>query len=106
MAAHRSSWRRTATFTVVVYCAFSLHAQNGGPLRRTDWAASNDWPVYHGSSANIKYSTLEQVTPANVRNLREVWRYSSTQASDTNTTDMKTNPLIIEGTLYGLNPLL
>jgi len=106
MAAHWSSWRRTVTFTIVVCCAFSLHAQKPGPARRTDWAASNDWPVYHGSSANIKYSTLDQVTPANVRNLREVWRYSSTQASDTNTTDMKTNPLIIEGTLYGLNPQL
>jgi quinoprotein glucose dehydrogenase len=89
-----------------VCCAFVLHAQKPGSARRTDWAASNDWPVYHGSSANIKYSTLVQVTPANVRNLREVWRYSSTQASDTNTTDMKTNPLIIEGTLYGLNPQL
>jgi len=106
MVAHRSSRRHTAAFTIVVCCAFVLHAQKPGSARRTDWAASNDWPVYHGSSANIKYSTLVQVTPANVRNLREVWRYSSTQASDTNTTDMKTNPLIIDGTLYGLNPQL
>ena len=34
------------------------------------------------------------------------WRYSSTQASETNTTDMKTNPLIVDGVLYGLNPQL
>jgi quinoprotein glucose dehydrogenase len=87
MATHRS-------FAVVVCCAVSLLAQN------------RDWPVYHGSSGNTKYSTLDQITPANVRNLREVWRYSSTQASDTNTTDMKTNPLIIDGVLYGLNPQL
>ena len=78
------------SFAVVVCCAAALVAQKPAP--RTDWAASNNWPVYHGSSANIKYSSLEQITPGNVRNLREVWRYSSTQASDTNTTDMKTNP--------------
>ena len=106
MAVHLSSRGRAAAFLIGVCCAVSLLAQKPGPVRRTDWAASNDWPVYHGSSANIKYSTLDQVTPANVRNLREVWRYSSTQASDTNTTDMKTNPLIIDGTLYGLNPQL
>src|SRR5437763_902504 len=97
MAAHRS-------FAVVICCAASVLAQKPAP--RTDWAASNNWPVYHGSSANIKYSSLDQITGANVRNLREAWRYSSTQASDTNTTDMKTNPLIIDGTLYGLNPQL
>ena len=84
----------------------TARSQKEPAVHRTDWAASNDWPVYQGSSANIKYSTLDQVTPANVRNLRAAWRYSSTQASDTNTTDMKTNPLILDGTLYGLNPQL
>jgi quinoprotein glucose dehydrogenase len=106
MAVHLPSCRRAAAFLIGVCCTVPLLAQKPGPVRRTDWAAANDWPVYHGSSANIKYSTLDQVTPANVRNLREVWRYSSTQVSDTNTTDMKTNPLIIDGTLYGLNPQL
>src|SRR4051794_37788631 len=105
MSVHVSSWRRAA-FVIGVCCTACLLGQKPGPVQRTDWAASNDWPVYHGSSANIEYSTLNQVTPANVRNLREGWRYSSTQASDTNTTDMKTNPLIIDGTLYGLNPQL
>src|SRR5215831_1983611 len=112
MAEHRSFWRRRAKITVLVCCVFSFLAsrtalsQKPAPVHRTDWAASNDWPVYHGSRANIKYSTLDQVTPANVRNLRVAWRYSSTQASDTNTTDMKSNPLIIGGVLYGLNPQL
>src|ERR1051325_1334079 len=80
--------------TLALYFAVSLLAQK------------HDWPVYQGSSANTKYSPLDQVTPANVRNLRVAWRYSSSQASDTNTTDMKTNPLIIDGVLYGLNPQL
>lgn len=112
MAPNRSSWRRSATLSLLACCAFAFvflrpaRSQKAGADDRTDWAASKNWPVYQGSSANIKYSTLDQVTPANVKNLREAWHYSSTQASETNTTDMKTNPLIIDGTLYGLNPQL
>ena len=34
------------------------------------------------------------------------WTYSSGEASETNKTDMKTNPLIVNGVLYGLNPQL
>jgi quinoprotein glucose dehydrogenase len=65
-----------------------------------------DWPVYNGGNENIKYSALKQINPDNVKNLQQVWRYSSTQSSETNTTDMKTNPVIVDGTLYGLNPEL
>jgi hypothetical protein len=63
MVAYKFAWRRMARFTIVGCCAFLLHAQKPGTVRRTDWAASSDWPVYHGSSANIKYSTLDQVNP-------------------------------------------
>ena len=65
-----------------------------------------DWKVYGGSSENIKYSALEQIDTANVKTLRVAWEYSSGQASATNTTDMKTNAIIIDGILYGLNPQL
>ena len=65
-----------------------------------------DWKVYGGSSENIKYSALEQIDTTNVKTLRVAWEYSSGQASATNTTDMKTNAIIIDGILYGLNPQL
>ena len=80
MAKHRFFWRGRATITVLICCVFSFLAsrtarsQKSARVHRTDWTASNDWPVYHGSSANIKYSTLDQVTPANVRSLRVAWR--------------------------------
>jgi quinoprotein glucose dehydrogenase len=65
-----------------------------------------DWKIYGGSSENIKYSALQQIDTANVKNLRVAWEYSSGQASTTNTTDMKTNAIIIDSILYGLNPQL
>src|ERR1700738_2977929 len=66
----------------------------------------NEWGVYGGSNENIKYSPLKQITTANVKTLIKAWTYSSSQASDTNRTDMKVNPLIVDGVLYGLNPQL
>lgn len=98
------NWLLAATVCGAFWYAIATDArgQRSGPAGQK----VSNWPVYGGSSANIKYSPLTQITPENVKNLQVVWRYSSTQASETNTTDMKTNPLIVDGTLYGLNPEL
>jgi quinoprotein glucose dehydrogenase len=95
----------SGTLLSIVVCA--AQTRNAGHrVSETKKANHKDWAVYEGGNENIKYSALDQITPANVKNLQVVWRYSSGEASDTNTTDMKTNPLIVDGTLYGLNPQL
>ncbi|HUP13151.1 MAG TPA: hypothetical protein VM187_13080, partial [Niastella sp.] len=66
----------------------------------------NSWGVYGGSPENIKYSALNQINTDNVKKLKLAWEYSSGQASATNTTDMKTNAIVVDGVLYGLNPQL
>ncbi len=65
-----------------------------------------NWRAYGGSSANIKYSALTEIDTSNIKKLKIAWIYSSGQASATNTTDMKTNAIVIDGILYGLNPQL
>ncbi len=65
-----------------------------------------NWGVYGGNSENIKYSALKEVDTGNVKNLKIAWVYSSGQTSATNTTDMKTNAIVVDGVLYGLNPQL
>ena len=97
--------------SVVVACAlFSIAASlaQTEKLERDRPVAESyrDWKVYSGGNGNIKYSGLDQIDSGNVARLKVAWTYSSTQASDTNTTDMKTNPLIVDGVLYGLNPQL
>src|SRR5437016_912165 len=78
--------------------------RNGhGTLSKTEQESYKEWKVYNGGSDNIKYSALDQITPKNIKTLQVAWIYSSGQASETNRTDMKTNPLIVDGTLYGLN---
>ncbi|WP_221391377.1 PQQ-binding-like beta-propeller repeat protein [Dyadobacter sp. NIV53] len=66
----------------------------------------SQWTVYGGGSDNIKYSSLAQINTENVGKLKVAWEYSAGEASPTNTTDMKVNPLIINGVFYGLNPQL
>lgn len=95
----------TGGFLSAFFClARSSHADNGP--RPNEQESYKTWAVYNGSSANIKYSALDQITPSNIKHLQVAWTYSSTQASSANRTDMKTNPLIVDGTLFGLNPEL
>src|ERR1035437_2679760 len=75
-------------------------------LSKADQQRYKEWKVYGGGSDNIKYSALDQITTNNVKQLQVAWTYSSGEASDTNRTDMKVNPLIVDGILYGLNPQL
>jgi quinoprotein glucose dehydrogenase len=103
-------FRKGSMVAPIVFCILSIAVLTCqvGDARRTvaEKASSRDWPVYSGGNENIKYSALDQINAGNVANLKIAWTYSSTMASGTNATDMKTNPLIVDGTLYGLNPQL
>lgn len=75
-------------------------------LSKQERLAYSKWEVYNGGNENIKYSSLKQINTTNVKKLKVAWTYISGEASPTNRTDMKTNPLIVNGVLYGLNPEL
>lgn len=98
-----TGYRQTPTTlkSLIIFGIFSatLSCNNTGQSYK-------DWKVYGGSSENIKYSSLDEIDTRNVKNLKVAWEYSSGQASATNTTDMKTNAIIVDGILYGLNPQL
>ena len=113
MPVSRSSLLRALPVSVVTLSASLLQvvciAQTTTvrhPLSKAEQHAYQEWKVYGGGSDNIKYSALDQIKPNNIKTLQVAWIYSSGEASETNTTDMKTNPLIVDGTLYGLNPQL
>ena len=98
-----------ALATLLSLCAIAVLAEavrTHAAASASDARAYEAWGSYGGSSENIKYSALTQITPQNIGFLRVAWTYSSDEASETNRTDMKVNPLIVDGTLYGLNPQL
>ena len=65
------------------------------PAVRTDWAA------YNGGVTGDHYSPLKQITTANVRQLKEVWRFDAGPNGG-----VQTNPMIVGRTLYGYGPTL
>jgi len=62
-------------------------------------AQSAGWAVYNGGLDGDHYSRLTQVNRANVRQLRQAWRYDTGEIGQ-----MQTNPLVIGRTLYGYTP--
>ena len=67
-------------------------------------ARSVDWPVYGGNSDNTHYTRLNQITPANVRNLQVAWTYET--HDEFQGSEMQANPVVIDGVLYATTPKL
>jgi quinoprotein glucose dehydrogenase len=66
-----------------------------------DSAAQMDWPAYNGGVDGDHYSSLSQITPANVAGLKQVWRVDV--GSDGG---LQANPLVVGGVVYGYGPTL
>ena len=74
------------------------------PVALQSQAKSVDWPVYGGTSDNTHYSTLDQITPANVKQLQVAWKYET--HDEFPGSEMQSNPIIVDGVLYATTPKL
>ena len=63
--------------------------------------ANSDWSAYNGGVDGDHYSSLSQITSANVGRLKQVWRVDV--GSDGG---LQTNPLVVGGVLYGYGSTL
>lgn len=61
-----------------------------------------DWPVYQGSDAKTHYTTLDQISPANVAQLKVAWTYDTKDAFPGS--EMQSNPIVIDGVMYAMSP--
>jgi quinoprotein glucose dehydrogenase len=64
-------------------------------------AADVEWPV-NGGPLNIRYTTLSQISPANVTKLQVAWTYDAHDAFKDS--EMQSNPIIVGGLLYATTP--
>ena len=71
------------------------------PAVPADPAAQMDWSAYNGGVDGDHYSSLSQITPANVAGLKQVWRVDV--GSDGG---LQANPLVVGGVLYGYGSTL
>src|SRR6478735_9870347 len=76
-------------------------------LPATAWsqrAKSVDWPIYGGTTDNTRYSTLDQITRANVNQLEVAWTYDT--HDEFPGSEFQPNPIVIDGVLYATTPKL
>lgn len=85
------------------------HAQSSRPraparATRPDTTRTVDWPVYGGSDDHGHFTTLSQISPANVRRLKVAWTYETGDAFKGS--EMQANPIVVDGVLYATTPKL
>ncbi len=90
-------------------CALLVVAGCGGELAQQPMPSlqnNHDWPTYLGDAAASHHSPLTQINRHNVAHLEEVWRYRSEDIAADEVTQIQTNPLVLDGVLYGVSPNL
>jgi quinoprotein glucose dehydrogenase len=64
------------------------------------------WRTYGGDDGNTHYSTLDQINRDNVAELAPAWTYSSARGAELPaSSELQVNPIVVDGVLYGRNPL-
>jgi quinoprotein glucose dehydrogenase len=69
---------------------------------------AGDWPVYGGDAGGSRYSTLAQITTANVSGMVPAWTFhtgDAYQPKDGRATAFEATPLYVDETLYLSTPL-
>lgn len=79
-------------------------AQSGKTAKGPSQSPYESWMRYGGGADNIHYSTLKQITRANVHQLAVAWRYDTGDAFDGSV--LQCNPVIVDGVLYATSPKL
>jgi len=97
---NRLSWALAAT---VVFVGAGC-ARQPSPRPAAAGAASADWPVYGGGDDHTHYTTLGQISPANVRRLEVAWTYET--HDEFAGSEMQANPVVVDGVLYATTPRL
>ena len=73
-----------------------IEAQQVTPQRLAASASEpQNWLTYSGNYFSTRFTPLDQITPANVKNLKLQWVYQSPVAGNWQTT-----PLVVDGIMY------
>src|SRR6187399_243920 len=95
------SWRvRVLVAVIAVGSAIGLSAtlagQSGASVSRNDI----DWRFFGGDAGATRYSSANQISAANVRDLRVAWRWSARNFGPRPAGTMQVSPLIVNGVMY------
>lgn len=63
-----------------------------------------NWSHYLGDPERTHFSVLKEIDTSNVHSLVKIWEFKSGTIDPDRTTQIQTNPLIIDSVLYGISP--
>ena len=88
--------------TAMAASLLALAACSPPPSQPVARAADVDWPFYGGDAGGQRYSTAGQITPANVRDLKVAWTYSTGELArhDLKRAAFENTPILAGGRLY------
>jgi quinoprotein glucose dehydrogenase len=88
------SGRRLAVAALFgVWCLHPAQAQPGTP-------ASGEWRVNGGDTGSTRYSPLDQINAANVKDLQVIWRWKAQNMGPAPQAAWEVTPLMVGGRLY------
>src|SRR6187551_169790 len=53
----------------------------------------DSWPTYHGDYTGKHHSSFTQITPANLKDLKQAWKFQTTSG-------VKSTPVLVNGVIY------
>jgi alcohol dehydrogenase (cytochrome c) len=93
--ARRRSLSAFCFVSLIALLSIRLHAQVTSQRLAAAANEPQNWLTYSGNYSSTRYSPLNQITPANVKNLKLQWVYQSPIAGNWQTT-----PLVVDGIMY------
>src|SRR5690242_6520987 len=88
--------RGTRLFAMALFaacCLIPAHGQQGTP-------ATGEWRVNGGDTGSTRYSPLDQISAANVKNLQVVWRWKAQNMGPAPQGAWEATPLMVGGKLF------
>jgi quinoprotein glucose dehydrogenase len=84
----------------IIWLSIFVFLVSIGPIHAQ---ANSDWNAYLGNKQSNQYSPLTEITPTNAHQLKVAWEYHT---GDKKLGQIQTNPLIVDGILYGTSPTM
>ena len=97
---------RVMSAVVALGAAIAMSATLTGQTGANAPKSDTEWRFFGGDAGATRYSAANQITGANVKDLRVAWRWSARNFGPRPAPQMQISPLIVDGVMYttaGLN---
>lgn len=88
----------------IIFLALIYACENPAPSNSSNQYIN--WSTYLGNNASSQQSPITSLSKENISALQPIWIYESGAIDSNNRSQIQCNPLVIDGVLYGTNPVL